>query len=211
MDLIINMSAQILFLFLICLDFEVGRIIEQMNDSHWRVRVEATRRVNLLGSLAVPRLKIAAQEHPSLEVRMRCGIALGKWYTVLPSQYSFPDYPHYRFLPEQFLGLEREAEYNYIHRHLLPRALAEIRGSRGDKNLQARYATRLYVRKLLDAGYPRTHVQQLVDEMMLKERRQFLGDERWWEKEIPPNVADALKRGLGPCVPTMATSSSSPN
>jgi hypothetical protein len=201
------MLACFVFSTTLCLDGEIGRTIERMGDRRWSVREEATTRAFSYGSIAVPRLKAARRQHPSLEVRKRCGIVLEKWYTVLPSRYPFPDYPSINYLPIHFLELRREdiiLENNYIRDHLIPRALAEVNDVNThphDKSKYLRYTTKLYVRRLLDAGHPRAKIQELIDEMMYNERRMVAGDQRWWLKEVPPKVAEALKNGAGPRIP----------
>jgi hypothetical protein len=169
--------------------------IERMDNARYVTREEATKRVISLGAIAVSRLKIASREHSSPEVRRRCSIALETWYTILPSQYPFPDYPQIKFLPQNYKQLTNQAWIDHMN-YLTNRATVDVGYDRGGRDL--RYATKLYVRKLLDDGHPRAKVQELIDQMMFNERRNFLGDERWWQKAIPPRVAEALRQGVGP-------------
>lgn len=57
-------------------DDEIARLVAQLDDADFRIRDRATRQLHEMGLDAVPRLRKAAEESPSAEVRTRLADAI---------------------------------------------------------------------------------------------------------------------------------------
>ena len=167
------------------LEVEIGGAVELMGHRSWHVREAAVRRASSLGYFSSRKLRIAARGHPSAEVRRRCGDALCRWYTVLPTRYPMRTYPRISFLPfppppQDWLPVHR------LGNSYAKRAFAEV--GRGPYDTDLRYATQLYVCDLLDAGTPRAAIVDLLNRMAEDERR-------WWLR-TPRAARQGMPAGL---------------
>jgi hypothetical protein len=158
----------LLFAGAICMDeADVQGLIERLGDERYAVRVEAQarlERVLLSPNGHVYRSMVdAATEHPDLEIARRARAALETFYNVCPANY--PVLPWIDMLPA--------SQSN--RRELIEGCLIQVRSpgtwGYGSDWPEYRQATAVYSRRLLDQGYPRHCVRQLLDEMVEQERQ----------------------------------------
>ncbi|HMF13748.1 MAG TPA: hypothetical protein VKE94_15625 [Gemmataceae bacterium] len=157
----------LLFAGLSCMDeADVQSLIEKLGDDQYAVRVEAqarSERVLLSANGHVYRSMVeAATEHPDLEIARRARAVLDAFYNVCPGNY--PVLPWIDMLPAN--QLDRGA--------LIEGCLFQVRTpgtwGYGSDWPEYRQATAVYSRRLLEQGYPRHCVRQLLDEMVDLER-----------------------------------------
>jgi hypothetical protein len=146
---------------------EVLLLIDQLGDERYAVRVEAQRRLeHVLLSEPDPVLRQRveeAKEHSDLEIRRRAANALEAYYDVRPRQY--PVMPWIDMLPAE--SADRQG--------VIDGCLNQVRAP-GSWSYHAdwpdyRQATAVYSRQLLRQGYPRHCVQELIEDMVGRERR----------------------------------------
>jgi hypothetical protein len=146
---------------------EVLLLIDQLGDERFGVRVAAQRRLeHILLTEPDPVLRQRVEEaklHPDLEIRRRAAYALEAYYDLRPREY--PVLPWIDMLPARFA--DRQA--------VIDGCLHQVRAP-GSWSYHAdwpdyRQATSVYTRQLLSQGFPRHCVQELLDDMVIRERR----------------------------------------
>jgi hypothetical protein len=147
-------------------DTEVASLIESLGDDRYTVRIEAQAQLErLLRSAQGHRFRDAveaATHHADLEIARRAAAALEAFYDVRPSDY--PVMPWIDMLPVN--QPERQSTIDGCLRKVRPPGTWGY----GSDWPEYRQATVQWTRQLLQEGYPRHCVRQLLDEMVQQER-----------------------------------------
>jgi hypothetical protein len=152
----------------LCMDeADMQSWIERLGDEQYAIRVDAQARLerallSAQGHLIRPFIE-AATEHPDLEVARRARTILMAYYNLSPANY--PVLPWIDMLPAVQAGRQT----------LIESCLIEVRSpggwGYGADWPEYRQATGVLARRLLDQGYPRHCVRQLLDDMVEQERQ----------------------------------------
>ena len=147
-------------------DADVQTWIERLGDEHFAVRVDAQARLERLmvssrGHAFRPLIE-AAGDDPDLEIARRARAVLDAYYNIAPA--SYPVLPWIDMLPANQVGRQT----------IIESCLIEVRtpGSWGHGSdwPEYRQATAVMARRLLNEGYPRHCVRQVLDDMVEQER-----------------------------------------
>jgi len=148
-------------------DADVQNWIERLGDEQYAIRVEA--QATLERALLSPRghlirpLIEAAAEHPDLEIARRARTLMNAYYNLIPANY--PALPWIDMLPVGQPGRQT----------IIESCLIEVRSPNswgyGADWPEYRQATGVMTRRLLDQGFPRHCVRQLLDDMVEQERQ----------------------------------------
>ena len=161
------LRLSLLFAGSLCLEEgDIQGLIDKLGDERYEVRVEAQaqlERVLLSANGHVYRSMVdAATEHSDLEIARRARAVLEAFYNVGPANY--PVLPWIDMLPAN--QPDRGAQ--------IEGCLFQVRTpgtwGYGSDWPEYRQATAVYSRRLLEQGYPRHCVRQLLDEMVDLER-----------------------------------------
>ncbi|HJZ95645.1 MAG TPA: hypothetical protein VKE70_04020 [Candidatus Solibacter sp.] len=162
------LSVSVILTASMCMDeSEVRSLIDRLGDDRYTVRVEAQAQLESL-LLSLPghqyrELIEAATEDPDLEIARRARSALESYYNIQPRHY--PVLPWIDMLPQ--VHAERQA--------IIESCLSQVRppGSwgYGADWPEYRQATAVLTRRLLDQGFPRHCVRQLLDDMVHQEQQ----------------------------------------
>jgi hypothetical protein len=148
-------------------DADVHDWIERMGDDQYAIRVEAQARLerallSSAGNAFRPSIEAAA-DHPDLEIARRARAVLDTYYNITPSNY--PVLPWIDMLPATQAGRQI----------IIESCLIQVRmpGSWGYGSdwPEYRQATGVMAKRLLDQGYPRHCVRQVLDDMVEQERQ----------------------------------------
>jgi hypothetical protein len=145
---------------------EIVSLIERLGDDHFAIRVEAQTRLERLlrserGHLYRQYVEAAIQD-PDLEVARRAATALEAFYDVRPLGY--PVMPWIDMLPPN------QPDRQAIIDGCLSRVRPPGTWGYGADWPEYRQATAFFARQLLQQGYPRHCVRQLLDDMVHQER-----------------------------------------
>jgi hypothetical protein len=147
-------------------DADVQSLIERLGDEQYAIRTEAQAKLQRLvlstrGHLIRPLIE-AATENPDLEIARRARAVLNGYYNLTPDNY--PVLPWIDMLPAVQAGRQT----------MIESCLIEVRSpggwGYGADWPEYRQATGVLTRRLLDQGYPRHCVRQLLDDMVEQER-----------------------------------------
>jgi hypothetical protein len=146
---------------------EVRALIDRLGDERYSVRVEAQAQLEaFLLSAAGYRyrelVETAAQEQ-DLEIARRARGALASYYHVQP--FDYPVLPWVDMLPPNF------AERQLVIESCLVQVRPPGGWGYGADWPEYRQATAVLTRRLLDQGYPRHCVRQLLEDMVNQERQ----------------------------------------
>jgi hypothetical protein len=145
---------------------EINRLIERLGDDRFEVRVQAQAQLEQVMLSAEGHrhraLIEAATENPDLEIARRARAVLEAYYILGPSDY--PVLPWIDMLPA-----------NQVSRQIIiESSLIQVRTpgtwGYGADWPEYRQATSVMTRRLLNEGYPRHCVRQLLDDMVSQER-----------------------------------------
>jgi hypothetical protein len=147
---------------------EVLVLIDQLGDERYAARIDAQRRLERIllfepNPALRERVEEEAKRNPDLEIRRRAAFALETFYDLRPRAY--PVLPWIDMLPQEYP--ERQG--------VIDGSLSQVRAP-GSWSYQAdwpdyRQATSVYARSLLRQGFPRHCVQEMLDDMVQRERR----------------------------------------
>lgn len=148
-------------------DADVPCLIERLGDERYAIRVEAQAQLEqvLLGARGREHRPLieAATEHPDLEIARRARAIMEVFYSIGPGDY--PVLPWIDMLPSS--QANRQA--------LIEGCLVQVRSpgtwGYGADWPEYRQATAVLARRLLNEGYPRHCVRQLLDDMVGQERQ----------------------------------------
>jgi hypothetical protein len=151
----------------VCMDeAEVNRLIESLGDDRYEVRVQAQAQLEQV-MLSVDghrhlALIEAATENADLEIARRARAVLETYYSLEPSEY--PVLPWIDMLPAT------HANRQVIIESCLFQVRTPGTWGYGADWPEYRQATSMMTRRLLNEGYPRHCVRQLLDDMVIQER-----------------------------------------
>jgi hypothetical protein len=162
------LRLSLLFAGSFCMDeAEVQSLIERLGDERYEVRVEAQaqlERVLLSANGHVYRSAVeAAAEHSDLEIARRARAVLDAFYNVYPANY--PVLPWIDMLPAS------QSDRGALIEGCLVQVRAPGTWGYGSDWPEYRNATAVLSRRLLEQGYPRHCVRQLLDDMVDQERQ----------------------------------------